>query len=97
MYNAFARIFQSKKLFKIILDEFTVNYNILVIERTNSAHASINKKYKIFRTNINIKYDKFDGKELNKYHKIHYEPEWNESIKLELLLEKNNKDEEILH
>jgi len=97
MYESFAGIFPSEKIFKVILNEFTVNYNILVIDRTNDAHASINDKYGIFRANINLKYDKFGGKELNKYHKIHYDSEWNETNKTGIIIGKNNKDIEILH
>ena len=97
MYNAYAGFFPTEKIFKIILDEFTKNYNILVIDRTNNAHASINDKYGIFRANINLKYDKFGGKEFNLYHKKHYNPEWNETNKTGILIGKNNKDIEIFH
>ena len=97
MYEAFAGMFPSEKIFKIILDQFTKNFNILVIDRTNDAHASINDKYGIFRANINLKYDRFGGKELNLYHKKHYNPEWNETSKKGIIIGKNNKDIEIFN
>ena len=97
MYDYFAGMFPSVNIFKIILNEFTKNYNILVIDRSDSAQASLNDKYGIFKADINLKYDGFGGKNIINYHKKHYDPEWNEHQKTGILIGKNNKDIEIFH
>ena len=59
LYGSFAGIFPSEKIFKSVLQDYTKDYQSLIIDFTRGPNASLNDKIGIYKADINLKYDKF--------------------------------------
>lgn len=81
IYEGYAGIFPSEKIFKLALDNFTKDYQILVINMAENTQSDLNDKFAVFKANINLQYDKFGSNSINKYNKKHYNKKWKETKK----------------
>ncbi len=79
IYDGYAGIFPTEKIFKLALQNFTKNYQILVINMAGDTHADLNDKFSIFKANINLNYEKFGSVNVNKFNKKHFNKKWKES------------------
>ena len=77
MYNSFGGMFPSEKIFKTTLQSFTINQQILVLDLTKGSKASLNDKFGVFKSKINLSYDTFGCKTFNEFHQKHYNKNWN--------------------
>ena len=59
MYDSFAGMFPSEKVFKIVLQDYTKGYQTLILDMTGGPKASLNDRIKTYKADINLKYDKF--------------------------------------
>ena len=68
MYESFAGMFPSEKVFRTVLQTFTKNYQTLVLDMTYRANTTLNDKFGVFKANINLTYDTFGCKAFNMFH-----------------------------
>lgn len=59
IYYSFAGMFPSEKVFKSILQNYTKDYQTLILDMTRGPSASLNDRIKTYKADINLKYDKF--------------------------------------
>jgi len=81
IYEGYAGIFPSEKIFRSALQTFTRDYQILVIIMAENTQSELNNKCAIFKANINLSYNKFISKSINKYDKKHFNVKWKETKK----------------
>jgi len=59
LYGSFAGMFLSEKIFKSVLQDYTKDYQSLIIDMTGGLNTSLNDRIKTYKADINLKYDKF--------------------------------------
>lgn len=91
IYEGYAGIFPSEKIFRTALQEFTRNFQILVINMAGNTQADLNDKFAIFKANINLNYEKFGSISFNKYNNKHFNKKWKETKK-GIIVGANGKD-----
>lgn len=79
IYQSFAGIFPSEKIFKIALQTFTKNYQIMIINQTGSTAGELNDKYAIFKASMNLPNFFFGSHKFNKLSKQYYNPKWKDN------------------
>ena len=92
MYESFAGMFPSEKVFKTVLQTFTKNYQILVLDMTGGPNASLNDKFGIFKANINLVFNSFGCSGFNAYHQKYYNKDWKKSKKGGIQVGANGRD-----
>ena len=97
MYDSFAGMFPTEKVFRTVLQTFTKNYQILVLDMTGGPNASLNDKFGVFKANINLSYDTFGCKAFNEFHQKHYNKDWKKSKKGGIQVGANGRDIAILY
>ena len=58
-YYSFAGMFPSESAFKSVLQDYTKDYQTLILDMTTGPNTSLNDRIKIYKADINLKYDKF--------------------------------------
>ena len=59
IYDSFGGMFPSEKIFKSVLQDYTKDYQALILDMTKGPSASLNDRIKTYKADINLKYDKF--------------------------------------
>ena len=97
MYDSFAGMFPNEKTFRTVLQTFTKNYQILILDMTGGPNASLQDKFGVFKANINLNYNTFGCRSFNNFHEKYFNKNWKKSQKGSIQVGANGRDINIVY